>query len=140
MHQAGQVWNVDEMLHVSRNYLTAPSSETDRRRITRYAVQVPLTVLEINGRPAQINAATRDISLGGVCFFMPEELKVGAWVTYLITLSPGALPVKIRCVGQVLRCAESETRPGGTRWEAAVGMQRYAFVREESDAGDLVSV
>jgi hypothetical protein len=72
---------------------------------------------------------TRDISSGGVCFFSPTDVEVGGRIEYLITLSGSNPPVRIRCLGKVLRSLPS--MPETPHYEVAVTMERYQFVRPE---------
>jgi hypothetical protein len=77
---------------------------------------------------------TRDISSGGVCFMSPTGVEVGGRIEYLITLSGSNPPVRIRCLGKVLR-SQQPPAPEDGQFEIAVTMERYQFVRaEELDA------
>lgn len=71
---------------------------------------------------------TRDISSGGVCFFSPTAVEVGGRIEYLITLSGSNPPVRIRCLGKVLRSQKSAS---DSPFEVAVTMERYQFVRPD---------
>ena len=73
---------------------------------------------------------TRDISSGGVCFLSPIEVEVGGRIEYLITLSGSNPPVRIRCLGKVLR--SNHPAPSNKKeFEVAVTMERYQFVRAD---------
>jgi hypothetical protein len=69
---------------------------------------------------------TRDISSGGVCFLSGSSVDVGGKIEYLITLSGSNPPVRIRCLGKVLR---SQKTAADAPFEVAVTMERYQFVR-----------
>ena len=71
---------------------------------------------------------TRDISSGGVCFTSRDEVDVGGRIEYVITLSGSNPPVRIRCLGKVLR-SQNPSRKG--QFEVAVTMERYSFVRTD---------
>ena len=71
---------------------------------------------------------TRDISSGGVCFFSPTSVEIGGRIEYLITLSGSNPPVRIRCLGKVLRSQKSDSE---APFEVAVTMERYQFVRPD---------
>ncbi len=73
---------------------------------------------------------TRDISSGGVCFISPQGIAVGGRIEYLITLSGSHPPVRIRCLGTVLRSSQPPV-PSDPEFEVAVTMERYQFVRAE---------
>lgn len=74
---------------------------------------------------------TRDISSGGVCFLSSEQIEVGGRIEYMITLSGSNPPVRIRCLGKVLRSQKPATDPQTMQWEVAVTMERYQFVRAD---------
>lgn len=74
---------------------------------------------------------TRDISSAGVCFLSPTNVEVGGRIEYLITLSGSTPPVRIRCLGKVLRSARPESATDGHGFEIAVTMERYQFVRSD---------
>jgi hypothetical protein len=69
---------------------------------------------------------TRDISSGGVCFVSPISVHVGGRIEYVIVLSGCNPPVRIRCLGKILRCVKHGT---GEPYEIAATMERYSFVR-----------
>ncbi len=71
---------------------------------------------------------TRDISSGGVCFLSPNAVEVGTRIEYLITLSGSSRPVRIRCLGKVLRSPKAT--PDGV-FEVALTMERYQFLRQD---------
>jgi hypothetical protein len=71
---------------------------------------------------------TRDISSSGVCFLSPNPVEVGARIEYLITLSGNNPPVRIRCLGKVLR--NRKTASDGV-FEVAITMERYQFLRQD---------
>jgi hypothetical protein len=93
-------------------------------------MELPLRILELDGQQVNWAGQTRDISFGGVRFVTGNELTVGGTITYLVTLSGGRAPVQIRCVGKVLRCEKVDSALRGGSCEAAVGMERYTFVRQ----------
>jgi PilZ domain len=76
---------------------------------------------------------TRDISSGGVCFLSPTDVQVGGRIEYLITLSGSNPPVRIRCLGKVMRSRQPDAAEAGPEFEVAVTMDRYQFVREEPE-------
>jgi hypothetical protein len=71
---------------------------------------------------------TRDISSGGVCFVSPVSVDIGGRIEYVITLSGRNPPVRIRCLGKVLR---SMKPLADGPYEIAVTMERYTFMRAE---------
>jgi hypothetical protein len=94
----------------------------------RYRLQLPLQILRLGKEPVDRLEQTRDISSGGVCFVSDLEVDVGGRIEYIITLSGRFPPVRIRCVGKVLRSRHTD----GNGYEVAISMERYQFVRPES--------
>lgn len=97
----------------------------EQRRSPRYQLQLPVHILQIGAHRINLTASTRDISSGGVCFVSDEEVEIGGRIEYLITLSDGNPPVRIRCLGKVLRSRQPEE---GALFEVAVTMERYQFM------------
>lgn len=73
-------------------------------------------------------ATTRDISSSGVSFVSDDYLEIGGRIEYMIAISKGSPPVRIRCLGRVLRSRQATSE---TSFEVAVTMERYEFVRPE---------
>lgn len=71
---------------------------------------------------------TRDVSSGGVCFASARKVETGGRIEYIITLSGSNPPVRIRCLGKVLR---SQAALEDGTYEVAVTMERYSFVRAD---------
>src|SRR6202020_491901 len=95
----------------------------DQRRTHRYRLQLPLRIVQLGDKKVDRIEKTHDISSGGVCFLSPTNVEVGGRIEYLITLSGNNPPVRIRCLGKVLR----STKPDGGEapFEVAVTMERY---------------
>jgi hypothetical protein len=98
-------------------------------------MQLPLYIFQSGDQKINRQAKTRDISSGGVCFLSGTELEVGCRIEYMITLSGSNPPVRIRCLGKVLR---SEKPEEDAPYEIAVTMERYSFVK--ADEFDAVAV
>lgn len=96
-------------------------------------MQLPLQIVQIGSSKVNRTEQTRDISSGGVCFLSPEEVEVGGRIEYLITLSRSNPPVRIRCLGKVLRSQNHGTFPAP--FEVAMTMERYQFMsRQEAES------
>ena len=116
----------------------------EQRRTQRYRLQLPLQIVQLGRERVDRKEKTRDISSGGVCFLSPVKVEVGERIEYLITLSGSNPPVRIRCLGKVLRSLQpppsngsqhDAAQYGAPQYEVAVTMERYQFVRaEELDA------
>jgi hypothetical protein len=98
----------------------------EKRRSQRYQLQLPLQILQLGDQQVDRTEQTRNISSGGVCFLSPTEVEVGGRIEYLVTLSGSNPPVRIRCLGKVLR---SNHPSASERYEVAATMERYQFVR-----------
>ena len=94
----------------------------EQRRAPRYRLQLPLQIVQVGAERMNRVEQTRDISSGGVCFLSSQEIEVGGRIEYLITLSGSNPPVRIRCLGKVLR---SNRQDDVSPWEVAVTMVRY---------------
>jgi hypothetical protein len=98
-------------------------------------MQLPLQIVRLADQRVNRLGRTRDISSGGVCFLSASALESGSRIEYLITLSGTKPPVRIRCLGKVLRCRQLDVSPqsaeSDTPFEIAITMDRYQFVRSE---------
>lgn len=100
----------------------------EQRRTQRYRLELPLLILQLGENRVKRTEQTRDISSGGVSFLSGDHVDVGGKIEYIITLSGSTPPVRIRCLGKVLRSRQPE--PAG-QFEVAVTMERYQFVRAD---------
>lgn len=89
-------------------------------------MQLPLQIIQVGSHKVNRREQTRDISSGGVCFPSREHLEVGDRVEYLITLSGNNPPVRIRCLGKVIRSQRQDNSE--LPFEVAVTMERYQFM------------
>ena len=101
----------------------------EQRRTQRYRLQLPLQIIRLGEQKVNRTERTRDIISGGVCFLSPTAVEVGDRIEYVITLSGSHPPVRIRCLGKILRSAKPKPTEG--QFEVAVTMDRYQFVRAE---------
>jgi hypothetical protein len=111
----------------------------EQRRTQRYRLQLPLQIVQLGDQRVNRTEKTRDISSGGVCFLTPTDVEVGGRIEYLITLSGNNPPVRIRCLGKVLRSLQPEAVSGAPQFEVAVTMERYQFVRPDELETAVVS-
>ncbi len=86
-----------------------------------------MQIIQVGSERVNRIEQTRDISSGGVCFLSSAEVEVGGRIEYLITLSGRNPPVRIRCLGKVLRSRRSQE---DAPFEVAVTMERYQFVNQ----------
>jgi hypothetical protein len=69
--------------------------ERDRRRVSRYAIQVPIHVETVG------TGVTHDISPSGVAFHIDGPLEVGTIIRFALTLRQHA--VRMQCEGRIVR-------------------------------------
>jgi len=94
-------------------------------------------IVQVGDERVDRTEKTRDISSGGVCFLSPTSVEVGGRIEYLITLPGTNPPVRIHCLGKVVRSRQPNT-PEQSAYEVAVTMERYHFVRpDEFDAASV---
>jgi hypothetical protein len=106
----------------------------EQRRTQRYKLQLPLQIVQVGEERVNRTEKTRDISSGGISFLSTTAVEVGDRIEYLITLSRSNPPVRIRCLGKVMRSQVPSTPEDG-QYEIAITMERYQFVRaDELDA------
>ena len=104
----------------------------EQRRTQRYKLQLPLHITQLGDQRVDLVEQTRDISSGGVSFLSPNRIEPGGRIEYLITLSGSTPPVRIRCLGKVMRSQLPSNGNGdGGMYEIAVTMERYQFVRAD---------
>ena len=100
----------------------------EQRRTQRFQLHLPLHILQLGENRVDLAVKTRDISTGGVCFFCDDTVEIGGRIEYLITLSETTPPVRIRCLGKVLR-SQKRSEVADNNFEVAVTMDRYQFVK-----------
>lgn len=72
-------------------------------------MQLPLYIFQVGDAKVNRIEKTRDISSGGVSFLSGDEIGIGDRVDYMITLSRSNPPVRIRCLGKVLRSQKASS-------------------------------
>jgi hypothetical protein len=102
----------------------------EQRRANRYVLQLPLVIVQLGDRKVYRSEKTRDISSAGVCFLSPTDVAIGGRIEYVITLSGRTPPVRIRCLGKVVRSSMPQVA-NSVGFEVGVTMERYQFVRGE---------
>ena len=95
------------------------------RSFVRFPIRLPLEVSAVTGGH---HAETRDISAGGVLFYLDKELEVGSNLEFSISMPANALgiptDVVVKCVGRVVRCSHE-----GSRTAVAAVIDEYRFDR-----------
>ncbi|MBI4479912.1 MAG: PilZ domain-containing protein [Acidobacteria bacterium] len=105
---------------------------TEKRRAKRFPMRLPVAVKAEQLKSEKQVVETRDVSSSGVYFEFGTPLEVGASVEFLLTLpepiTKGS-PVRIRCIGKVVRVEKNSSGEKGHLGVAAT-IERYEFVRE----------
>ena len=99
----------------------------EKRRARRFLLTLPLT-LTSGEEPAKDAAQTHDVSSSGVYFELGEAPHPGSRLEFILTLPTEitlSSPVKVRCVGKVIRVE----RAPGRRVGVAATIERYEFLR-----------
>ncbi len=81
----------------------------------------------------EISTESREVSSRGLYFHLPKGLKSGAPVEIVMTLPhelTQAGPVRVRCLGRVLRSSPDTTGQVGV----AAAIERYEFLRNGESA------
>ena len=97
----------------------------DRRRMPRFEMQLPLEI--DRGESSPVMAITRDVSAGGVHFFLEPDTVHGPTVEFIVTFPPEITLVKslrVRCTGRVIRVDRLTAQGVGI----AAEIQRYEFL------------
>ncbi len=106
----------------------------ERRSSRRFLMRLPLTVRwtdeSVVGEAA---TESREVSSRGLFFRLPMGLKCGAPVEIVMTLPhelTQAGPVRVRCLGRVLRSNSDDAGEVGV----AAAIERYEFMRNGESA------
>jgi hypothetical protein len=108
--------------------------QKERRSSRRFQMKLPLTVRWTNDSAVgEIATESREVSSRGVFFYLPSDVKSGSPVEIVMTLPHEitmAGPVRVRCLGRVLRThCESGENIG-----VAAAIERYEFLRGDESA------
>ncbi len=106
----------------------------ERRSSRRFMMKLPLTVRWMdNSVVGEVATESREVSSRGLYFYLPKGLKSGSPVEIVMTLPhelTQAGPVKVRCLGRILRT--DSANPGDVGVAAAI--ERYEFLRNSETA------
>ena len=98
----------------------------DLRSAMRFPIKLPVEVRAEEA--ARLQAETKDISAGGVLFYLDKAVEVGSRIEFNISLPAKVLgtatDVSVQCVGRVVRCTV-----GGQRRAIAAVIDEYRFER-----------
>ncbi|HVB87139.1 MAG TPA: PilZ domain-containing protein [Candidatus Dormibacteraeota bacterium] len=106
-----------------------PVSLKERRTSRRFLMRLPLTVRWTDEMVVgEAATESREVSSRGLYFHLPKGLKSGSPVEIVMTLPhelTQAGPVRVRCLGRVLRSNQENSGEIGV----AAAIERYEFVR-----------
>jgi hypothetical protein len=99
----------------------------------RTAVRFPLRLpVAVRGEGNEVSAETKDISSGGVLFYVDRDLEVGTLVEFTVSM-PGSVlgtptDVLLRCMGRIVRrWVEGEQKA------VAAVIDEYRFERQAAN-------
>lgn len=98
---------------------------TDQRKSQRFDMKLTMQVVRCGAQPLEEFAQTANVSSNGVLFYSDIKPEVGQPVEYVLTLAPEIgkrPPVKLHCMGKVVRYEEDFTLTAAT-------LERYEFLR-----------
>jgi hypothetical protein len=103
----------------------------ERRSAHRFRMQLPLSIRWTAGSAAgEALCVSKDVSSHGISFVLPKPLESGSLVEIVMTLPHDvtlAGPVRVRCLGRILRSRAHEN----ASYRLAAAIDRYEFLRAE---------
>jgi PilZ domain len=95
----------------------------------RSSVRFPLELpVEVHAHRQCFEAMTKDISAGGVLFYMDTDIEVGSIIEFSISMPAQIIgaetDIMVKCVGRVVR-----SQPEGERCAVAAVIDEYTFER-----------
>jgi len=106
----------------------------ERRSSRRFLMRLPLIVRWTDEMVVgEVTTETREVSSRGLYFQLPKGLQSGSPVEIVMTLPhelTQAGPVRVRCLGRVLRSSPDHAGNVGV----AAAIERYEFLRSSESA------
>jgi len=106
----------------------------ERRSTRRFMMRLPLMVRWTDERVVgEASTESREVSSRGLYFYLPKGLRSGSPVEIVMTLPhelTQAGPVRVRCLGRVLRTDTQDQCEFGV----AAAIERYEFMRNSESA------
>jgi hypothetical protein len=103
--------------------------QPEKRSTRRFSLDLPISVKFLDNGRRELAGRTRDVSSRGVFMYLDSEISEGAPIEFVMTLPTEitlADPIRVRCIGKILRVAGAEQEQG-----VAVAIEKYDFVSEE---------
>lgn len=118
----------------------ADGTESEKRAIRRFSLQLPVTVNAVGGpgEVLQAVAETRDVSSHGICFYCAAPMEIGAVIEFTVTLPTEVTmteAISVQCRGTVVRVEKKE---GDEKFAIAAAIEGYEFVADE-DSSNLAA-
>ena len=111
-----------------------PVGSKERRATRRFLMRLPLTVRWTDESVVgEALTESREVSSRGLYFHLPKGLRSGSPVEIVMTLPhelTQAGPVRVRCLGRVLRSSSEHSGEVGV----AAAIERYEFMRNGENA------
>lgn len=119
------------LLTWARLLITLKLLVAEQRKAKRFELRLPFELVRSGSERVSRTSQTKNLSSGGVLFTSEELMQVGEPIEYLITLYNGAQPVRLRCMGKVIRLEQPVTE--AAECAVAATLERYEFVRHKSN-------
>jgi len=103
--------------------------QPEKRTTRRFSLDLPISVKFLANGKQELAARTRDVSSRGVFMYLDTEITIDAPIEFLMTLPTEitlAEPIRVRCIGKILRVDKAEHEQG-----VAVAIEKYDFMGEE---------
>ena len=104
----------------------------EQRRSRRFELKLPFELLKSGSKPVSKVGETKNLSSGGVLFTSDASMEIGDPIEYLVTLPTSVkqgVPVRLHCVGKVMRNHENPSVGSSGSCAVAATIERYEFVR-----------
>lgn len=112
----------------------APAARKDRRTARRFRMKLPITLEWTTGSgQGRVHGETSEVSSRGIHFLSEKDVDNGTRVEFQMTLPHEvtlAGPVRVRCLGRVVRTEAREEKKIGV----SVAIDRYEFMRGTESA------
>jgi hypothetical protein len=109
-------------------------SQDDRRKSQRLDFKVPVKLRPVEGTtPYMISADSINLSERGLLFTVSGPIKAGTRIELSFTMPPeitGSVPMKVRCIGRVVRVDDASGPDGRTG--VAAHIERFETILAES--------
>jgi len=102
----------------------------EKRAARRFPLRVPVSVSR-NSNGNSEAAQIRDVSAGGICFYLDSAIAEGSPIGFTLTLPPEITlteSIRVQCKGRVVRVEDAQTE-GKVRVAAMI--EEYEFLSQD---------